>query len=123
MDMDFEWERGNTPDDMQRALRAFADAVERELLEEFEPMMEDIRETVQDNAPVDTGRLRESYSEMVQTIKDGIQGKVQTEVPYAPFQEFLEYGTPHLGPAFEEAKPILEAHVEAAWNRAVRRVS
>lgn len=123
MAIEFEFSAGDAPGDMKRALRKFADTVEEELLDEFEDMMETIRKRVQDLAPVDTGRLRASYEDMVEKISAGIEGKVETDVPYAPFQEFLEYGKSHLGPAFEEAKPIFENGVESAWNRAVRRMS
>lgn len=118
-----EWERGHAPEDMQEALREFADVFERELLNEFEDLMESVRETVQSLAPVDTGQLRESYSEDVEDLTGRLKGTVETTTPYAPFQEFLEYGTEHLGPAFQQAKEPLKQHAERAWNRAVRRVS
>lgn len=118
-----EWERGHSPEDMQEALQEFADVFERELLREFEDLMESVRETVQSLAPVDTGALRDSYEEDVEKLTGHLEGTVETDIEYAPFQEFLEYGTEHLGPAFQQAKQPLEKHVERAWNRAVRRVS
>ena len=118
-----EWDRNHAPEDMQEDLQEFADVFEQELVDEFEDLMESVRETVQDLAPVDTGTLRDSYEEDVEELTGRLKGTVETTTPYAPFQEFLEHGTEHLGPAFQQAKQPLEEHVERAWNRAVRRVS
>ena len=123
MTLEFQWQTGHTPNEMQDALREFADTLEEELLDEFDDLMESIRKRVQDLAPVDTGQLQDSYSEDVEKLTGAIEGTISTPTSYAPFQEFLEYGTAHLGPAFEEAKPLLEKHVEKAWNRAVKKVS
>ena len=123
MTLEFEWQTGNTPDEMQDALREFANVLEEELLNEFEDLMETLRKRVQGLAPVDTGKLENSYSEDVEKLTGAIEGTIETSVEYAPFQEFLEYGKSHLGPAFEGAKPLLEKHVEKAWNRAVKKVS
>ncbi|KDE59823.1 hypothetical protein EL22_16995 [Halostagnicola sp. A56] len=123
MTLEFEWQTGNTPGEMQDALREFAEILEEELLNEFEDLMETLRKRVQGLAPVDTGKLKSSYEEDVEKLTGEIEGTVETDVEYAPFQEFLEYGKSHLGPAFEGAKPLLETHVEKAWERAVREVS
>lgn len=121
--IELSWERGHTPEEAQEALNEFADVFEDELINQFEDLMEAVRQTVQDLAPVDTGDLRDSYEEDVETLTGIVRGTVSTEIEYAPFQEFLEYGTEHVGPAFQQAKQPLEEHAERAWNRAVRRVS
>ena len=123
MSIEIEWQRGSAPVDAQDALDEFIKAFETELLDQFEELMEDVRQTVQSLAPVDTGQLRDSYEEDVEQLTDVIRGQVSTGVEYAPFQEFLELGIEHVGPAFQQAKQPLEEHAERAWNRAVRRVS
>jgi len=123
MQVTIEWENGQGPDDFADAVEEFAETVHDELLDEFEPMMESIREEVQNLAPVDTGKLRDSYEEDVERLTDRVRGRVGTDVEYAPFQEFLEFGIEHLAPGLELAKDILENHVEKAWNRAVKEVS
>jgi hypothetical protein len=107
---------------MEQALRRFANEIEKELLDEWEDLLETVRQLTQEKAPVDTGRLRDSYEDMVEWVKRTVlEGSVSTKVPYAAFQEFIY--TPHMGPAFEESKPKIRSHIEAAWNRAVRSVS
>lgn len=56
------------------------------------------------NAPVDTGRLRESITASVDGAGTGVEGLVVAEVPYAGYQEF---GTIHNEPQSFLRKALL----------------
>ena len=88
----------------------------------------DIRETTQDLAPVDTGRLEQSYKVKKLTRTSGtLRGyTVETNVPYAPYQEFGFWqrngvwnpGNPHLGPAAIQHAPQLRS-LQLSLQRAI----
>lgn len=128
MDTDFEWVRGSDPPVMQETLGEFIDALGDELEDAIDRLMGDVLQTVQRLVNVDTGRLRESYETEVREAMEAafglvIEGIVESEVEYAPFQEFLETGKPHVAPAIEEHRDALEKEGTKAWNNAVRRAS
>lgn len=128
MDIDIQWQRGHDPDAMQAALDEFLEALADEVEAAIDRLMEDVLETVQRLAPVDTGQLRDSYQSEVQEGMEAamgliIEGIAYTNVEYAPFQEFLDLGTPHVAPALEEHRSQLESEAEQAWNKAVKEVS
>ncbi|QLG63083.1 HK97 gp10 family phage protein [Halorarum salinum] len=124
MDIEFEWEQGQAPPDMKRALQQFENVLEDELGSAAERLIEEIHEDVEDLAPVDTGELRDSYEHEVEQILGAIiEARVYSDVEHAPYQEFMDIGTPHVGPALEKHKKTFEDEAESAWNTAVRRVS
>lgn len=124
MEIEFDWESGHAPGDMVDELRAFEDALDDELESAAERLAESIHDDIEALAPVDTGQLRDSYKDEVkQVMEKVIEARVKTGVEYAPFQEFLDIGTPHVGPALEKNKETLEDEAEAAWNAAVQEVS
>lgn len=68
-------------------------------------------------SPVDTGRLRSSYTSRV----TGNSVEVATTVEYAAHQEFgtrHQRGTPHLRPAVESVKPKIGPIIAEAWAQA-----
>lgn len=128
MDTDFEWKDGSDPPVMQETLSEFIDALADELEDAIDRLMDDVLQTVQRLVNVDTGRLRESYETEVREAMETalglvIQGIVESDVEYAPFQEFLNTGKPHVAPAIEEHRGALKKEGTTAWNNAVRRVA
>lgn len=128
MDTDFEWERGSDPPVMQDTLGEFIETLGEELEDAIDRLMDDVLQTVQRLVNVDTKKLRDSYETEVREAMESafglvIEGIVESEVEYAPFQEFLNTGKPHVAPAIEEHRRALEKEGTKAWNNAVRRVS
>lgn len=128
MNLDLEWERGSDPPVMQESLGEFIDALGEELEDAIEDLMDDVLQTVQRLVNVDTGTLRASYETEVREAMEAafglvIKGIVSTDIRYAPFQEFLNVGRPHVAPAIEAHRGDLETAGTEAWNRAIRRVS
>lgn len=122
MEISLEWEKGESPADFQDSLDEFVDAIEEEFENEWDDFAATFRKRTQQNAPVDTGRLRDSYEEMVEWItRHVLEGSVESKIPYAAFQEFIY--TPHIAPAMASSKDDFQKHCENAWNRAVKRVS
>lgn len=59
------------------------------------------------NAPVDTSDLKKDIKISVTVTKDGIVGRVASEIEYAPYQEYgtrFQEGTPHISPAYHDQK-------------------
>lgn len=124
MEFEFEWRTGEEPEDMQEAIRRFESILEDELESAAERIIEDIHDDVEDLAPVDTGELRDSYKHEIEHVLEAmIEARVFSDVEHAPYQEFMDIGTPHVGPALEQNKETFEAEAETAWNSAVRRAS
>lgn len=124
MEIEFDWESGHAPDDMQEDLQEFEGVLDDELEAAAGRVAEAIHDDVEVLAPVDTGQLRDSYEDEVkQVMEKVIEARVFSDVEYAPYQEFMDIGTPHVGPALEKNKATLEAEAEAAWNNAVQEVS
>ena len=128
MDLDLEWERGSDPPVMQETLSEFIDVLGDELEDAIEGLMDDVLQTVQRLVNVDTGTLRRSYETEVREAMESaiglvIEGIVYSEVTYAPFQEFLNTGKPHVAPAIEAHRGDLEREGTHAWNSAVKRVT
>ncbi|ELZ48982.1 hypothetical protein C464_06210 [Halorubrum coriense DSM 10284] len=128
MDTDFRWVRGSDPPVMQETLDEFIAALGEELEDAIDRLMGDVLQTVQRLVNVDTGQLRASYETEVREAMEAafglvIEGIVESDVEYAPFQEFLDTGKPHVAPAIEEHRGALEDEGTKAWNNAVRRVS
>jgi len=122
MGVDFDW-RGRGPAGMIADLTDFEDVLLEEIESEAETLADSLLDDTQEKAPVDTGALRESYeSEIEEVLRGLIEVRVTTSTSYAPYQEFLESGTPHVGPALEQNKQTFEDAAEGAWNSAVRRV-
>ena len=122
MDITFDWEQGEAPPDMQEALQAFEELLNDELGSAAERVIEAIHDDVEKLAPVDTGELRDSYRHEVEHILGAIiEARVISDVEHAPYQEFMDIGTPHVGPALEQNKATFEDEAEKAWNTAVRR--
>ena len=62
-------------------------------------------------APVDTGRLKGSISNRVESKAGYIEGTIGTSVDYAPHQEYgtsKQRGKPFLRPALAQAKPKIK---------------
>lgn len=128
MDINFKWERGRDPDAFQQTLDQFVDELASELEKAIDRLLGDVLKTVRVTAPVDTGQLRDSYETEVREGMEAamglvIEGIVYTDVEYAPFQEFLDLGTPHVAPAIEQHREDLERQAQRAWDRSVRAVA
>jgi hypothetical protein len=124
MNIEFEWEQGNAPADMQDALQEFEDVLVDEIETAAQRVIDQVHDDVEELAPVDTGELRDSYETEVEEILGAIiEARVFSEVEHAPYQEFMDIGTPHVGPALEQNKDVFEDEAEKAWNNAVRGVS
>jgi hypothetical protein len=128
MDTDFQWVRGSDPPVMQETLGEFIDALGNELEDAIDRLMGDVLQTLQRLVNVDTGQLRESYETEVREAMESafglvIEGIVESDVEYAPFQEFLDTGKPHVAPAIEEHRDALEKEGTNAWNNAIKEVT
>ncbi|WEL29851.1 HK97 gp10 family phage protein [Haloferax volcanii] len=124
VEVDFEWERGHEPEDMQDALQKFESVLDDEVSAAAERIIENVLDDVQELAPVDTGELRDSYQTETERILEAIiEARVFSDVEHAPYQEFMDIGTPHVGPALEKNKETFESEAEKAWNAAVREVT
>jgi HK97 gp10 family phage protein len=78
---------------------------------------------VQRRAPLDTGRLRRSYSWEVGSERGRSYVEVGSNIEYAPDQEFgtsSQTGKPHLRPGIEAVVPKVGKLVEEAARRAAR---
>ncbi|GAB7010462.1 HK97 gp10 family phage protein [Halorubrum trueperi] len=123
MDSDFEW-LGSGPAGMIDDLLNFEEILIEEISEEAEDLADSLLDDTQDLAPVDTGELRDSYEREIEEVLEAIiEVRVVTRVEHAPYQEFMDIGTPHVGPALEKNKSTFEDAAERAWNSAVRRIS
>ena len=109
MDIEFDFESGFAPEDMDRRLK--------ELLEEgndeLEALMTDValeteRQTRQ-RTPVQTGNLRASWESNVEVSRDRMLAEVFTNVDYAQYVE-LGIGQP--------AQPMLRPAVDTVMRRA-----
>jgi hypothetical protein len=78
---------------------------------------------VQRKAPLDTGRLRRSYTWEVGSERGRAYVEVSSNVEYAPDQEFgtsSQTGKPHLRPGIEAVIPKVGKLVAEAARRAAR---
>lgn len=69
-----------------------------------------LRREIQTRAPVETGRLRDSYRVEVQNGPDGPTGHIGTDVPYAVHQEYgtrFQSGQPHVRPALDANRDVI----------------
>ena len=122
MAVDIDW-RGRGPAGMIADLTGFEDVLLEEVNAEAEELADSLLDDTQDHAPVDTGELRDSYETEIEEILEAIlEVRVRSDVDHAPYQEFMDIGTPHVGPALEQNKSTFEDAAERAWNSAVRRV-
>lgn len=122
MAVDIDW-RGRGPAEMIADLSGFEDVLLEEVNAEAEELADSLLDDTQDHAPVDTGELRDSYETEIEEILEAIlEVRVRSDVEHAPYQEFMDIGTPHVGPALEQNKSTFEEAAERAWNSAVRRV-
>lgn len=102
----------------RRALEKILGAESRAIRTAALPLIgqEAVRRT-REKAPLDTGRLRRSYTYVV---GDGYVD-IGSNVEYAPYQElgtrFID-GTPHLRPAIEELRAVMPQIIIAAASKA-----
>ena len=81
---------------LRRALKEFPEATMRGARRGMRRAVIRVQRSARDNAPVDTGRLRQSIAYAVRTVGDSIRGIIGSAVKYAPF---VEFGTrPHWPP-------------------------
>lgn len=122
MPIDFEWD-GRGPAAMIGDLTGFEDVLIEEITSEAEELADSLLDDTQDLAPVDTGELRDSYETEIEEVLGAIiEVRVRSDVEHAPYQEFMDIGTPHVGPALEQNKDTFDDAAERAWNSAVRRM-
>jgi HK97 gp10 family phage protein len=147
-----DWATGKAPASLRRALRRLETVF---LDEELPKAMGDIalrlERAAKERAPVDTGTLRASISNVVEAIGRGYRAVVGTNVEYARAVEFgtgphtitgdpLRFtvdgevvfatrvdhpGTPaqpYLGPALDAVRPYVTERLREAFDAAVRRV-
>jgi len=121
--VEFEWLADEGPEEFIDALNVFQATLQSEIEKAAERVIEQIHDDVEELAPVDTGKLRDSYETEVEAVLEAmIEARVTTDVEYAPYQEFMDIGTPHVGPALEKNKDVFEDEAETAWNNTVRKV-
>lgn len=78
---------------------------------------------IQREAPLDTGRLRRSYTWETGSERGRAYVEISSNIVYAPFQEFgtaTQTGTPHVRPGIEAVRPKIPALVAEAAGRAAR---
>lgn len=114
MDLDF----GGDLEALQSALADFEDALVEELSAAVDRIMAEITRASKRNAPVDTGRLRNSIESVVeQTAEAILEGTVGSDVPYAIIQEIEQ---PYVRPAIERNRDTIyretERAVQSAWE-------
>lgn len=76
---------------------------------------------VRRDAPLDTGRLRRSYTHAVGTGNGGTYVEVSSNVHYAPYQEFGTrniVGRPHVRPATERVRRLVPSLLVEGISRA-----
>lgn len=101
--------------ELQRGFDRFADELESELGAAVDDIVEWIGEDAQDNAPVDTGELRDSIEWLVERVAGMVvEGEVVVGADHGPF---VEFGTVHM-----QAQPYLAPAIDANRGRIVRRV-
>lgn len=86
----------------QARLRAFIHDPDGPVAEELRQLTARVERRAKRAAPVDTGRLRSSYTSQVRRGPRGLEGLVGTDVHYAIYQEYgtrHQPGQPHLRPA------------------------
>lgn len=69
-----------------------------------------LRREIQTRAPVQTGRLRDSYRVEIRSAPDGAVGHIGTDVDYAVDQEYgtrFQPGTPHVRPALDANRDVI----------------
>lgn len=90
---------------LTRSLSALPSTVSSAAEENMQVATLHLEGEIRKRAPVDTGHLRASYESRVDREGGTIVGRVGTNVPYAPAQEYL--GTPHIRPALDAEKDRL----------------
>lgn len=94
MAVDFEWESGNSPEDLAAKFEAFDSALDRHLESAMENVVTKIAGDASEKAPYETGNLSSKIRGRVLPVMNNVvKGVVGTNVKYA---EFVHDGTaPH----------------------------
>ena len=122
MHASLDWD--TEPDAVAAKFGDFLDALEDELEDAVDDIVELIASSAEDGAPVDTGELRDSIEGQVEEAAGLIvRGKVAAEADHAPFQEFgtiFQAPQPYLAPAIDAHRDDFVARVETAVENAKR---
>jgi HK97 gp10 family phage protein len=108
-------------------LQAIRGALKKELNKALEDTAEVVRDTAQQNAPVDTGTLMNSIEMVLENLGTYMaEAAVGTDLHYAPYQEFGTYkmqAQPYLRPAFDNNKSYIINRFEEAIKSAASQVA
>lgn len=94
---------------LSKDLSKYGDEVQAEVVEKVKQITLRTEADAKSNAPVDSGRLRNSIQSVIKTDSSGVSGEVIVNAEYGAF---VEYGTskqkaqPFLTPAFNKNQNI-----------------